>query len=105
MTSLIATDQRSFDLEIDPEIYSLEVCKKACYALLAIISCNFEVTKKKIIIKAIVCGENSEEVEQLKALLLDELLDYSLRASIAEQTENVRNVILSNAFSKTKLVS
>ena len=52
-----------------------------------------------------ISGEHTEEVDQIKALLLDELLDYSLRASIADQTENVRNIILSNAFSNTKLVN
>ena len=105
MTSVIATDKRSFELEIDPNVYSIEVCKKACYALMSYISCNLETSRSKITIKAMISGEHTEEVDQIKALLLDELLDYSLRASIADQTENVRNIILSNAFSNTKLVN
>lgn len=105
MSSVIASDRRSFELEVDREIYDLEVCKKACYALMAYISCKFEMDKSKITIKAIVSSEHSEELEEIEALLLDELLDYSLRASITIQTSNVKNIILSNAFSKTKLVS
>tara|TARA_B110000503_G_scaffold130798_1_gene204609 strand:- start:510 stop:827 length:318 start_codon:yes stop_codon:yes gene_type:complete len=105
VSSVIASDKRSFELEVDLDVYSLEVCKKACYALMAYISCNLEISKSQLTIKAMVSGEHLEDVEQIKALLLDELLDYSLRASISDQTENIRNVILSNAFSNTKLVS
>ena len=105
MSSVIASDKRSFELDVDLNVYSLEVCKKACYALMAHISCNLAISKSQITIKAMVSGEYPEDVEQIKALLLDELLDYSLRASISDQTENIRNVILSNAFSNTKLVS
>ena len=41
---------------------------------------------------------------EISQVLLDELLDYSLRESIAEQTEDVRNLILANAFSRSRLV-
>lgn len=105
MSIVIATDKRSFELEVDSNIYSIDVCKKACYALMAYISCSFEISQSKITITAIISGEYTDEVFQIKALLLDELLDYSLRDSISSQTENLRNIILSNAFSNTKLIS
>ena len=105
MTNVIATDKRIFDLDVDSNIYSIDVCKKACYALMAYISCSFKISQSKITITAVISGEHTEDIDQIEALLLDELLDYSLRESISSQTENLRNIILSNAFSNTKLIS
>ena len=68
MSFVIASDKRSFELEVDLNVYSLEVCKKACYALMAHISCNLEISKSQITIKAAVSGEYPEDVEQIKEI-------------------------------------
>ena len=47
-----------------------------------------------------VMPDTPDSNKEIRLLLLDELLDYSLRESISEQTEDVRNVILANAFSR-----
>ena len=91
-------------LDIDEEVYSLNVCKKACYVLMRLLSCEIKKTGSHIRILATSGDECSYSAEEAKALLLDELLDYSLRETISNKTEDVRNVILSNAFSNTKLV-
>ena len=101
---LIASDKRQFELRVDPEIYSIEVCKKSCYALMFLFSSKISVESKQLVINASINQETTETIPQLQELLLDELLDYSLRESISLKTEAVRNVILSNAFSKTRLV-
>lgn len=103
MSSIIASDKESFELQFDADIYSIEVCKKACYALMSHISCKLEKNNNKIIITATPNSNHPESSEQIKALLMDELLDYSLRETIAKKTEDYRNIILSNAFSKSKL--
>ena len=105
MTSLIASDKLSFELRVDPKVYSLEVCKKASYALMGHLSCEIRVSPAEITIYVVSSGEQGYDVKQLHALLLDELLDYSLRETISSKTEAVRNIILSNAFSNTKLTS
>jgi His-Xaa-Ser system protein HxsD len=105
MSTVIATDKQVFKLELDVNVYSLEVCKKACYALMNYISCQLASSESHITITASINGDYTEDVDQMKALLFDELLDYSLRESISSQTENLRNIILSNAFSNTKLIS
>jgi His-Xaa-Ser system protein HxsD len=105
VNTVIASDRWSCELELDQEVYSLEVCKKACYALMHYASCQIKKTDSSIRILARPGDDCSVTSQEFEALLLDELLDYSLRDSISAQTEDIRNVILSNAFSNTKLVS
>ena len=68
------------------------------------ISCQIDLVEQKIIITATLNDDCKKTIKELKSLLLDELLDYSLREIISEKTEHVRTLILSNAFSNTKLV-
>lgn len=103
MSVVIATDKGSFELKLDTDIYSIEVCKKACYALMSHISCQLGKTGNQITIVATLNSDHPEDKQQLKALLMDELLDYSLRETISSKTENIRDIILSNAFSNSKL--
>lgn len=101
---LIASDRVTFEVKVDSNVYSLEVCKKACYALMGYLSCIIQTSSSHNVITAKVTGDHSKSSVELKELLFDELLDYSLRESISSKTENVRNIILSNAFSNTRLV-
>jgi His-Xaa-Ser system protein HxsD len=104
MSAVIASDKCSFELRLDSKVYSLDVCKKASYALIDLLSCEIKVVDTDILISAVKSGDSELGANELHALLLDELLDYSLRESISSQTDNIRNIILSNAFSNTKLV-
>lgn len=104
MNATIASDKCYFELKLKSDVYSLEVCKKASYALMDYISCEIKTNNSEIIIKASKSSDSEYDANELKALLLDELLDYSLRESISKQTEDIKNIILSNAFSNTKLV-
>ena len=101
---LIASDKREFVLRLDSAIYSADVCKKASYAMMSLFSSQISTDGQDFVISVSVNQETAESVSQLQELLLDELLDYSLRESISQKTESIRNVILANAFSKTKLV-
>lgn len=106
MSEIIATDKRLIRMRIDEDVYSLESVKKACYAIMALASC--EITKIEggggLEVLLYVVKDTNHSDAEISQVLLDELLDYSLRESIAEQTEDVRNVILANAFSRSRLV-
>ncbi len=100
----IASDLDPFILEVDVDVYSLQVVQKACYALMRYISCSVSKENKKYSIRVLPSAGNTFCADELERMLLDELLDYSLRERIVEQTEPVRNLILANAFSRTTLV-
>jgi len=102
---VIATDRRYLEFEIAEDVYSMECVKKSCYALMGIGSSEIRTsTDGKILVKMVILPEVNQSDSDLRQLLFDELLDYSLRESIFEQTEGVRNVILANAFSRSRLI-
>jgi His-Xaa-Ser system protein HxsD len=104
VSKVIATDSRQFDVELDSGVYGLLVCQKACYALMNYISCQISTSDTKIKIVATVNSDCGKSTSELKGLLMDEMIDYALRETISAKTESVRNIILSNAFSNTKLI-
>ncbi len=104
MSKLIASSRPRFEVSVDVNVYSLEVCKKACYALMSLMSCQLRQLGETVVIEAHVNSDGKKDVPELTELLLDELLDYSLRETISSKTEGIRNVILSNAFSNSKLI-
>ena len=71
---------------------------------MALFSSKISKDHDEIVIRLSINQETSESEANLQELLLDELLDYSLRESISHKTESIRNVILANAFSKSNLV-
>lgn len=105
MEPLNGSDRCTFDVNVDSNVYSLEVCQKACYAMMGRLSCLIKTEGNTIRIKATIINALGDTSATLEAMLLDELLDYSLREKICNQTKDIRNIILSNAFSNTKLVS
>jgi His-Xaa-Ser system protein HxsD len=104
VSDIIATDQRQFSVQVDPAVYSLNCLKKACYAIMTLASCDIQKEENVFTVTLNVLPDISQSNKEIRLLLLDELLDYSLRESISEQTEDVRNVILANAFSRSRLV-
>ncbi len=94
----------TFSVSVDSNVYSLITCKKSCYALMNYFSCEIRLEATDIIMLLTPNDACNVSEEELRLLLLDELLDYSLREKISEQTDDVRTLILSNAFSNTKMV-
>lgn len=91
--------------QFDESIYSLSAIKKAAYRYIdkysVVISkegshwnCLFSFPEN--------CSENQalRNIDEFKK----ELLDQDLRESIKAETENIRNLILAHAFSKTGLI-
>jgi His-Xaa-Ser system protein HxsD len=103
MKNIIVSDCEVFSLSLDSSVYSLSVIQKSCYALMHLFSVNISRYENNFLLKIQPLSSDLSSKE-LEGLLLDELLDYSLREKISEKTEGVRNLILANAFSKTKLI-
>lgn len=87
-------------------VYSLNVTKKAAYKF----SAEFSVTFEKIDDEQIkVCFDFNPSISpENKTTIIrqfhNELLDQDLREIVFKETENVRNLILAHAFSKTTLI-
>jgi His-Xaa-Ser system protein HxsD len=89
----------------DLNVYTLDVLKRAAYRYINIFSINFEV-KNNLVICALhftnksTADQCSYYADQYKK----EVLDQDLRNTIKNETEAIRNLILAQAFSKTRLV-
>ncbi|MBL7479714.1 His-Xaa-Ser system protein HxsD [Legionella bononiensis] len=87
-------------------VYCLNVIKKAAYKFSSEFSVNFEKIDDEQInvffdFNPTINPENkSEIIRQFQ----NELLDQDLREIVFKETENVRNLILAHAFSKTTLI-
>jgi His-Xaa-Ser system protein HxsD len=88
----------------DARVYALPVIKKAAYRLLR--SFDTEITQEGdtwICTLRFAGPTSADAVERAERELRAEVLDQDLRASIARETEPVRNAVLALAFSRTGL--
>jgi His-Xaa-Ser system protein HxsD len=86
------------------EAFDVEAIKRAAYRFSDRVAVEFDVGERTIECKlrAFVPLESSN-LETLSNEFRTEVLDQDLRIKIASETESVRNLILSLAFSKTGL--
>jgi His-Xaa-Ser system protein HxsD len=88
----------------DARVYALPAIKKAAYRFLK--SFNTEIAQEG---DSWVCTlrtsapADAEEMDRLERELRAEVLDQDLRATIARETEPVRNAVLAMAFARTGL--
>ena len=93
-------------LLFDENVYSIEALKKASYRNIA----NYSVVIKKEEGAQLEClfsfpvKTSDEKVLEYLDDFKKEVLDQDLREIIKRETEGVRNLILSHAFSKTGLI-
>ena len=88
----------------DTRVYALPIIKKAAYRLLA--RFDTEITQEGdawICTLRFAAPTGADALAQAERDLRAEVLDQDLRASIARETEPVRNAILALAFSRTGL--
>ena len=90
-------------LIFDNSVFGHEVIKRSLYRFADRCSCDIVSGDNHTVVTVHVNG--SENPAQLEADIRNEILDQDLRSSIAQETQHVRNLILANAFSKTKLIS
>jgi His-Xaa-Ser system protein HxsD len=88
------------------KVYSLETIKKAAYRFSDILSVDIIPRPPDIeCVLHFLSAHTDDEAETIIAAFKNEVLDQDLRATIAKETEGVRNAILAYALSKTGLQS
>jgi His-Xaa-Ser system protein HxsD len=86
----------------DARVYALPIIKKAAYRFLK--SFDTEITQEAdawLCTLKFAVPASADAIEQAEREFRAEVLDQDLRASIARETEPVRNAILALAFSRT----
>jgi His-Xaa-Ser system protein HxsD len=94
------------ELRVDLDVYSLESLKRSLYRFSDRFS-SFITVEARVAVVALTFapGATSEFVSAVLDSFRKELLDQDLRERVRQETEAVRNLILSHALSKTGLIS
>lgn len=87
---------------LDANAYSLEAVQKAAYRFIDRLTVQIE-TEQGAVICAITPVKPDANIDQLIDDFKRELLDQELRLKIKTETEQVRNLILALAFSRSGL--
>jgi len=101
---------RSMILKFDSRAFSLLAVQKACHRFSNVASFEMAIeessdaTTISVNVSPLV-DKSPEGLVHLERRLRNEVLDQQLREQIRSQTEGVRNLILSHAFSKTGLIA
>lgn len=103
-------DEHTFDgtirTTIDLRIYRLSAVKKAAYRLAERLTASIASDDESSVAVTFTFKPGTTEPVAREAVRLfaQELLDQDLRESVAEETEQLRTLILAQAFSKTDLI-
>lgn len=92
-----------YSISIDLNIYNVEAVKRAIYKFADKFSADLKRDADSLTISLIPKDQNSFDFENIRAQLLDEILDQDLRATIANETEDIRNVIVAKAFANVDI--
>ena len=90
-------------LSFDRGAHSLDAVQRAAYRFSDRLSCDISEVPETIEVK-IHLGDGPSEPEAVLADFRNEVLDQVLRQRIRAETEDVRNLVLALAFSKTGLI-
>jgi His-Xaa-Ser system protein HxsD len=100
---LTDTPDEGIVVRFDVRVHSLDSVKRAAYAFTDRFSFDIRADDDEIAcIVTPLSGQESDPNAFIRRFR-NAVLDQDLRESVANQTENVRNVILAHAFSKTGL--
>jgi His-Xaa-Ser system protein HxsD len=89
----------------DNSVYSISAVKKAAYRFLDVFSATISTEDGAIKCTiAFPSGPNEERIVSIIDDFRKEVLDQDLREILKRETEQVRNLILAHAFSKTGIV-
>ena len=83
-------------------VFDLEAVKRAAYQLSDQLSTEIDISGDRIVCTLRPLDAQADFAE-LEEAFRKEILDYDLRIRIAKETEPIRNLVLSLAFSKTGL--
>lgn len=95
---------RTTELRFSLDVYPLKAIKKAAYRLSDQAAFDISLDGRDVLVSVSIRSDvEGAALLQLVDRFKTEVLDADLRVSIAEETEGVRNTILSHVFSKTGL--
>jgi len=102
----ISCDEGAYCVKIDTSIYSLLAVKKAAYKFADRVSVVISPQNGSKIAVLFNCvgDQSAKDLQQIISDFCNELLDQDLREIIRQETNQVRNLILAHAFSRTSLV-
>jgi His-Xaa-Ser system protein HxsD len=89
---------------VSTNIYELQAFLKAAYKFTDRSYIHIEFASETNYRVRIKSKKATGDIQSLAGEFCNELIDQTLRISIARETEPVRNLILANAFSKTALI-
>lgn len=90
-------------LELDTAVYSLEAVQKAAYRFIDRLTVVIRQRSGLLVCEVALVEGIGTPLEVVLADFKREMLDQQLRVQIKKETESVRNLILSYAFSRTGL--
>ncbi len=93
----------SHTVTLDKSVYPLEAVEKAAYRFIDRLTIVISQSESQIMCDVSDLTGNHTSVETVIADFKRELLDQKLRHQIKQETEPVRNLILSLAFSRSGL--
>jgi His-Xaa-Ser system protein HxsD len=93
------------ELRFDLASHSADAIQRAAYRLSDRLSIELATASDAYVCRVHLPETDEAEVDAILAELRNEVLDQVLRERIRTETEDVRNVILSLAFSNTSLVA
>lgn len=98
--------QDSSSIVLDLAIYSLEAIKKTCYQFSSELAATInKLDDGKVKVDFLFDDSVNDQMRQeLVRQFHNYLLDQDLREIVFKETEEVRNLILAHAFSKTSLI-
>lgn len=88
-------------VKFERSVFQLETIKRALYRLAD--SGSFDVSCREDEI-SITIHTSHDNIDALAARIRNEVIDQDLRDTISKETENIRTLILANAFSNTELI-
>lgn len=93
----------TYHLRLDKTVYSLEAVQKAAYRFIDRLVIVISQDEQQLLCDIDSVEGIDKSFEEILARFKQELLDQQLRRQIKEETESVRNLILSFAFSRSGL--
>lgn len=95
-----------FTIKFDAAVYSVETLQRAALKFTDACSFDFRVGAEGLEVSVSSLTETyGLRTDEIAAKYRNEVLDQHLRAIVAKETENERNLILAHAFSNTKLIA
>jgi His-Xaa-Ser system protein HxsD len=87
----------NIDVQLDCDVYSLDVINSAAYRLIPEASCTIE-KQPGCFICRLALKDSNGDAEAVRRHFMDLLTDESLRERLDKQTHQMRNLIVSLAF-------